>query len=395
MARLAAQVELSKLANTLQVKDEEVAFLNEVPPEALRMFRSALTDQIFDQQRLLFRWLASWVRWLPVWVAVFFVRYWMGARLVTRIASELPAWRVAQIARHLPVDFMADVAMGFDPRVARELVRLLDVEQIKGIANILLLRRDFMTMGRFVSLLPDTVVREVAASIEKDSDLLEIVFHVESRDRIDHLVHVLPYERIERTILIVADPNMREVWSKLLALVTNVSDAMKREMGDLAASQGQNVLEAIVHATDEDGLWEDILPVVVCLSPEVQKQVVNLQVIHEPKVMKHILEASHRGRLWTDMLSLASYMGEAGRDAVAQGMTQMPEYVLEDIAYAALLRAQWETALDIVRRLPPAWHARCAAVLEKYTDTLDVETAELIRSGLARHGIMVGMPEHV
>ncbi|WP_410212016.1 hypothetical protein [Aquirhabdus sp.] len=387
MSLLAAQAELHKLADKLDVPVDEIRFLTDIPPEALRHLRTALTDRVFDQQRPLFRWFAAWVRWFPVLLSVLLVRFWIGATLATRVASELPAWRVADIAKHLSAEFMADVAMGFDPRVARELVRLLPVAQIVEISEVLLKRRDFMTMGRFVGLLPDQVVREVAASIEDEGDLLEIVFNVESRERIDHLVHVLPPERIRLTILIVCDVSKRLLWPKLLALVTNVSDSMKRELGDFAASQGEDVLEAIIRAADEDGLWEDILPVVACLSLPVQQRVVNLPALHAPLVMQHILDAANREELWTDMLTLAANMNDAGRDAVADAMTWVDDSVLERVAYAALLRAQWGTALDVVRRLPVEWHERCVQVLAKYTDTLDPETANQIRSDLALYGI--------
>lgn len=53
-------------------------------------------------------------------------------------------------------------------------------------------------MGRFVGMLADDVFRDIAEMIEKESDLLEIVFYIESRERIDHLVHVLPKERIQK-----------------------------------------------------------------------------------------------------------------------------------------------------------------------------------------------------
>jgi hypothetical protein len=292
------------------------------------------------------------------------------------------------MTRHFPIEFMADIAKGLDPRMTRELVRLLSSKQVESIANVLLQRRDFITMGRFVGLLPDQVIRDVAASIADEGDLLEIIFHVDSRARIDHIIHLLPFERIQRSMLIVSDPARRLLWPKLLSLVVNVSDTMKRELGDLAASQGDDVLEGLIRAAEEDGLWEDILPVVACLSPEVQRQVVNHPSLLHPLVMQHILEAANRGELWKDMLTLAAYMDDAGRSVIAQAIMMFPDDVLEHIAYAALLRSQWSVALDVVRRLPVEWHIRCVQILEKYTNVLDSETAAQIQSDLEFYGII-------
>lgn len=388
MSRLASQAELMKLADALAVPIEQIKFLADMPPEALRHFRTAMIDRVFDQQQVLFRWFAAWVRWVPMWISVLMVRFWLGLHIATRIAGALPAWRAASIARHLPVEFMADIAKGLDPRMTRELVKLLSEKQVESIARVLLDRRDFMTIGRFVSLLPDQVVRDVAASIPDEGDLLEIIFHIDSRERIDHLIHVLPFDRIQRTMLIVSDPNRRVLWPKLLSLVVNVSDTMKRELGDLAASQGEEVIEGLIRAAEEDGLWEDILPVVACLSREVQRLVVNHPALLEPAVMQHILDAANRGDLWKDMLTLAASMDDAGRAVVAQAIVIFPDDVLEHIAYAALIRAQWGVALDIVRRLPVEWHQRCLRILEKYTDLLDVETATQIKADLEFYGII-------
>lgn len=388
MSRLANQAELMKLAVALAVPIEQIKFLSDMPPEALRHFRTAMIDRVFDQQQVLFRWYAAWVRWVPMWIAVLLVRFWLGMYLATRIAGVLPAWRAASIARHLPVEYMADIAKGLDPRMTRELVRLLSAKQVETIAGVLLERRDFMTIGRFVGLLPDQVIRDVAASISDEGDLLEIIFHIDSRERIDHLIHVLPFDRIQRTMLIVSDPNKRVLWPKLLALLVNVSDTMKRELGDLAASQGEDVLEGLIRAAEVDGLWEDILPVVVCLSREVQHLVVNHPALLEPEVMQHVLEAANRGDLWKDMLTLALAMDEAGRCVLAQAIVNFPNDVLEHLAYAALIRAQWGVALDIVRRLPVEFHQRCLRILDQYTELLDVETAAQIKADLEFYGIL-------
>jgi hypothetical protein len=388
MSRLANQAELMKLAAALEVPIEQIKFLAEVPPEALRHFRTAMIDRVFDRQQLLFRWFAAWVRWIPIWISGLMVRFWLGPLLATRIAGALPAWRAVAIAQHVPTELMADIAKGLDPRMTRELVRLLSSQQVEAIANVLLQRRDFMTIGRFVGLLPDRVIRDVAASIQDEGDLLEIIFHVDSRTRIDHIVHLLPFERIQRAMLIVSDPDRRMLWPKLLSLVVNVSDTMKRELGDLAASQGDEVIEGLIRASEEDGLWEDILPVVACLSPEVQRQVVSHPALLNPVVMQHVLAAASHGGLWKDMLTLAAHMEDEGRGIVAQAILTFPEDVLEHIAYAALLRSQWWVALDLVRRLPKAWHLSCVHILEKYINVLDKETAEQIHADLEFYGII-------
>lgn len=387
MTGLAARAELIKLGRGLGVEPAALAFLGGQAPEVLRHLRMALSDRIFDEQRQLFRHLAIWARWLPAWLAAGLVRWWLGPHLTARIAGELPAWRAAAISRFLPPLFMAEVAVALDPRSARELIGLLPVGQVVAIARILIERRDFVTIGRFVGLLPDEVVREVADGISDEGDLLDIVFHLESRERIDHLVRILPPERVHNALMIVCDPSRRELWPKLLALVTNVGYGLKRELGDLAASQGDEVLAAIVRAAQEEDLWPDILPVVVCLSPEVQRRVVNLPFLLVPDVMRNILRAADEAGLWTSLLTLAASMDEPAREAVAVALADVDHEVFDRIAYAALLRAQFDTVLDIVGRLPASRHGECFQVLQRYVGGLDADTVAYIHRALDAHGL--------
>lgn len=387
MTGLAARAELIKLGRGLGVEVAELDFLGAQAPEVLRQLRMALSDRVFDGQRQLFRRLAFWARWLPVWLVAGVVRWWLGPHLTARVAGELPAWRAAAISRFLPAHFLAEVAVALDPRSARELIGLLPVEQVTAIARTLLAQRDFVTMGRFVGLLPDEVVVEVAEGIADEGDLLEIVFHLDSRERIDHLVRILPAERIHRAMMIVCDPSRRALWPQLLSLVTNVGYGLKRELGDLAASQGDEVLAAIVRAAQEEDLWADILPVVVCLSPAVQRRVINLPFLLDAAVMRNILRAADEAGLWTSLLSLAAQMNEAGRDAVAGALADVSQAVFDRIAYAALLRAQFDIVLDIVGRLPQARHGECLEVLQGYVGGLDADTVAYIHRALAEHGL--------
>lgn len=388
MSNLATQAELIKLSSMMDVPQSQLNFLKAVPAESLRFFRLALVELHFEQKRNAYRWLGMWIYILPSWLVALCVRWWIGPALTAKIACSLSAWRMSKIARHLPDTFMAKVAAAFDPRAARELILLLPAEQILAIASILLHDKDYVTMGRFVGLLNDQVVQQIAAAIKEESDLLEIAFHIEPRERVDHLVHILPPERINKALLIVCDPSKRPVWPKLLALMSNIGYDLKRQLGDLAVLQGDHVIEAIIQAAQEDDLWEDMLPVVTCLSPGVQRHVANMPALRRPEIMLRIVLAAESCGLWTDMLTIASYMNDAGRDAVAKAISAVDGHVLNRIAYATLLRSQWMVTLDIVRRLPRAQQLESYHILNRYTDALDVETTIYIHQLLVEFGIM-------
>ena len=80
-------------------------------------------------------------------------------------------------------------------------------------------------------------------------------------------------------------------------------------------------------------------------------------------------------------------MNSAGRDNLAEVMEQADDEFLAQAAYAALLRSQWHTLLDIVRRLTPARQQDCHEILAHYLPSLDSETATYLQGLLNEYGI--------
>lgn len=378
MTRLAVRAEIIKLAHILKVSEQQLDFLQSLAPESLRQFRFAIIELLQDQQKTRFRYLASWVSWLPNRFSVFLVKRFLDPLIVAQIAVHLSTETLYQIAKHLPAHTLAAISVYLDPRLARELLVYFTTHQIKDIANILLQQRDFVTMGRFVGMLADDVVQDVAQMIEQESDLLEIAFYIESRERIDHLVHVLPKVRIEKALLIICDPAQRLVWPKLLALMSHIGYELKRDLGDLAVKQGEKVINAIIQAAQEDQLWEDMLPVVACLSDHAQRYVANLPALRQADIIQSIVAAADHCDLWPDMLVVVNYMQDEAREAVAKAIAQIDEEVLQHIAYASLVRSQWNVTFDVVRRMPLEKQQQCQRILDAYMQELDLETYQYL-----------------
>lgn len=387
MTRLAVHAEIIKLTQILNVSEQQLAFLIPLAPESLRQFRFAIIELLQSQQKTRFRYLAAWVNWLPSRLTAIMVKQLFDPFIVAQIAVHLSTENLYRIAKHLPAHTLASISVYLDPRLARELLAYFTTHQIKDIAQVLLQQKDFVTMGRFVGMLSDEVVQDVAQIIEKESDLLEIAFYIESRERIDHLVHVLPKERIIKTLLIVSDPTQRLVWPKLLALMSHIGYELKQELGDLAVQQGEIVINAIIQAAQEDQLWEDMLPVVACLSEQAQSYVANLPALRQVEIIKSIVEAADECDLWTDMLVVVNYMQNEARQVVATAIAQIDIKVLHHIAYASLLRSQWEVTFDIVRRMPLEKQQQCQQILNTYMQQLDVETYQYLDDLLERYQI--------
>lgn len=353
MSRLATRAEVAKLAHALGEDESRLAFLRDLPPEELRRFRAAFEELLFSQETKLLHRAGVLARWLPRWLLVLACRWLLGPLLTALLAGELPAHRAAAVVMRLPPDFVARATAMVDPRRVRDVMRQMSVESVVLVARALLQRGDYITLGRVIEFLPDEAIRAVEATIEDEGELLQIAFHTESRNRMDHLVHLMPEEKVRAAILVIRDPSRSALWPMVFALLANVSYALKRELGELAADQGQEVLNALVHAIQHEDMWTDVLPLVASLAPDTQRRLANMPVLREPGVLDGFVRSAAVDGLWGIALSLVKLMSEELRAAVAGIADQLPPGSLRPACYAALLGEHWEPLLDLAGRMSP------------------------------------------
>lgn len=367
MTRVATQAEISKLAFALDVEPEKLSYLELLPATELSLIREAVYERLAEHQQQLFTNLAALVRWLPLWsISLLAPRF--GPRLIARVAGELPAVSAAGIAERLPEAFLADVASYLDPRRVRDLIQKLSNDKIVAVALELFEREAYIVLGRFVSHLSDSSIQSVLPRMDDDSQLVRAVFYVESRGRLSHIVQLLPKDRLNQIILMVAEPDC-EVMVELIALVANVSYTLQRELGDMAADQDEAVLARIVDTTQKQGLWPDLLPILSVLSDQSKRKVVNLPLLHDdPSVLQGVLKAAHENDLWSDVLPLAEMMEDDMQEVIAEHINKMPRAAVAQVLTAALMGEYWDTLLDVAVRLNKDKQKEIAALVIPYGD---------------------------
>ncbi len=401
MSSLASRAEVMKLAQLLGSNasggalDEGSAeltslpLLAEVPSDVLRHVRLAIAERCARHERERLQRLARWARWLPVRLIAIFVRLRLSPLLTARLAALLPADLTARLAAYLPSELLAEVAIRLDVRAARELMSLLPLPRILNIADVLLQRRDYLTLGRFVTLVPDEVVQAVAAQVPDETDLLQIVFGVDVPGQVDHLVRLLPPERIERSLMLLADEAQKPHWPALLALVSHVGSNLQTELGERAAALGDGVLDAIVQTAHEQDLWEDLLPVVANLSPALQRRVVSLPSLQCLPILERAVRATQQLNLWADMLDVVEGMQPATRDLLSQVLVTLPDDAYAGILEGAMLRSRWNVVIDMLQRLPSRQDI-LLQLITRYQQDLDSRTRRYLDDQLAACGMTLG-----
>jgi hypothetical protein len=188
------RAEVAKLARLLARTPEELAYLERLPAADLRRLRDGVTKLLYDADAGSLRKLAAASRVLPTGLVATLAQQAFGPLLSARLATLLDLDRAVDVAAKLPPDFLADVAGELDPRRASELIARISPRLIGEITRELALRRDYVTMGRFVGHLRDDAIIAALDAME-DADLLHVAFVLEDEEQLARLVGTLPADR--------------------------------------------------------------------------------------------------------------------------------------------------------------------------------------------------------
>lgn len=386
MSRLATGAEIIKLARVLGVDAHELGYLSGTPAEQLRSLREAIYERLFNHDHKLFIRMAGIARWLPAWLMVIMARTLSVPLMTARMAGEIPARRAAYIGTHAPVDYLADVAAFMDPRVARDVVKFVDVDRVVQIAHETLRRKDLVTMGRFIDIMPDASLQAALEHVKDDAALLRICFFVESRNRLDHVLHLLPPDRL-RGLLLHLDKGDTEIESGILSLLIHAGHTLRRELFAFLATEHQPLLDRLIEITQRDELWADLLPALRGLAPEVLRVLINRPALQtDPSIMQALVITAYKADLWTSLVPLLVHMEPATRTAMAAAAGDLPANSLQGMATAALMGEHWQPVLSVVAQMPEEKH-RAFAVLASAYGEVDASLYRRLATAARESGI--------
>lgn len=380
MSQIEVLAETIKLARLLGTAPDSLGYLKSLDALQLRALRQRLNDSLFDETRAGLQRVASASRLLPSGLVAIIGEKVFGPMLCARVAGLLPPDRTFDIALKLPDAFLADVAVELDPRSAREVIARMPAVRVSSIAAILVARRDYVTMGRFVDYLSDQVIRSTIESIRDDAALLRTAFFVENKATINALVGLLPMERIRRLVVLAGDPR-EDLWTEAVGLMSHVNDRWKQRIGDLAAEQDASVLSGLAEAAQRLGLWDSVLPIVGCMSEVSQRKLAGLPVLATPEVLQSIVATADARSLWAQLLPLVGYMGAAARRTAAQIVQYLtPETLLRLIATANVQRL-WPDLIGIVGDMDQTEQRTVLGLIGEQDDAVLTELFAAVEDG--------------
>lgn len=363
---LQTRAEIVKLARVLGTPPDQLGYLQRASPGDLQLLRERATDSLYERDRERLHKLALASRMLPSTVAAGIARWALGALLSARITGLLVPRKAIQIAKRLPTAFLADIAVELDPRRARQVIELMPARQVADVAAELTRRGEYVAMGRFVAYLSDDAIQAAMAQID-DAGLLRIAFVMEGKDRLDHVVGLLPEDRLAG---VLRAAEQARLWPEALDLLDHLSPQRKGQLAELAASQG--LLEGLTQSAHAERLWDIVLPVVPLMAPATRLGLARLTVVENRDALWGILDSAARFDLWEVLLPIVDHLPPNSRDIVAALAAEFDTSLLARIVDIVTARDMWSTLLPLValnsalqNRLVPVFTPLRAAALER------------------------------
>ncbi|HKY90258.1 MAG TPA: hypothetical protein VJM11_04430 [Nevskiaceae bacterium] len=253
MSDLALQAEHQKLARLLGCPESTVEGLKPLDVTAFRQLRAACTSMLFDGDRAAFQRVVASSRLLPLALKALIAEKALGPVIASRVAGLMPPDDAAAMAQRVSLDFNVEVTLLIDPRSATPLMQRIPVSLVQAVTRVICKRREYIAMARFVDALTDEQIRATMDVID-DESMLRVGFYVESMERLEEVVALMPDERLSNVVAVAARPEL-DLEKAVLMLLAGVSDRLRaRLVGAALGHRDPAVGESLIAAAREHGM---------------------------------------------------------------------------------------------------------------------------------------------
>lgn len=304
MSRLATRAELVKLARDFQTDPAHLEPLARLGVEQLTRLRHLCSDQLFQRYEGLYRRLASASALLPGRLAVWLGEKVFGAYLGGRIGSQLETDRALKFAGLASTEYLAEICETIDPRRVLRIIHGMSDDRIVAVSRILIAKRDFVTMGKFVDAISEPQLRLMLDTIQDPEVLLHTAFYTEGKARLESIVHMVDDDRLRE---IISRSVSSGHFSEALSLITHLDDASEARLANLSAMLGDEVLGELVRIAHSEDIWPEILPLVLKMTEDNRKRVMRVPALLEADVLEGLLRAGHAMQLWDTALPMLAH----------------------------------------------------------------------------------------
>jgi hypothetical protein len=283
---LVAHTEVAKLERELGVTDHRLEFLTGMDPVELARLRDLISHALFSRHETRFQTLAALTRAMPTAITAKVAEYALGAMLSARVANALDPNQAIRLANGLSPEFLTEVSRSLDPARSAKIITGLPRKLILDVGRRLLEQQEFLTLGRFVSVV---TLEDALAVIEAatPSQVLQTALMTEDRSALDAIVRRLADDRVAE---VVRTATASKSFDDALALLSVLSQESKDRLIRFALDQPAKRINGLIEAVLRNDAWADVLPSLTSLPDNVVHHVINVPTTLDPDVLSAMVQ---------------------------------------------------------------------------------------------------------
>ncbi|WP_433664496.1 hypothetical protein ACQPW1_21530 [Nocardia sp. CA-128927] len=216
----AASAQLIKLARTLGVPVEQLAYLADVPAADIRDFRFQVADLLFESQSGGLRKTAAAAKVIPAPVIAKLVARNRNALLAARMADVLEPSHAVDVAKRLPVDFLAEVAPLLDPRRSAYIIAGVPTDTIVAVGKLLAKHEDWITLGDLMGTISDNAARAAQSALDGTA-LIHAAVLVDDVEHLERMVGLVSEAKLAEMLRAAAE---HDLWDEYRSTLDGLSD---------------------------------------------------------------------------------------------------------------------------------------------------------------------------
>lgn len=272
MSTLATQAEITKLSRLLGCPEAQLSGLTALPTLTIRQMREACVSTLFDGDKGAFQKIAASTKLMPGPLVALIAEKAMGPLLCARVSGLLPPKDAVDTAKRLGVPFLTEVTILLDPRRAAPMLQLMPLEIIVKVSEELTRRHDYVTMARFVEVLPNAAIEAVMKNLAADA-LLRSGALVETSTRLEEVIGILSDTRLSELLAVAAQPDLH-LSAASMAMMETLGPSMRARLITAAINHpNPAVLKEMKVAMVEHSMQAVFAPGVALLPPSLQEKV--------------------------------------------------------------------------------------------------------------------------
>ncbi len=289
MSDLMARIELQKLAGVIDLQEADLAYLAHLGADQLRALRETVSTALYSRHESRFSRMAAVSKLVPAAISAK-ASGLVGPALSAQIAGALDPQHAVKLARAMKPEFLADVTTYLDPGRVTEIVKAMPPSVVVPVGQTLLERREFLTLGRFTSVVdPDTAL--AAAEGADGMSLLHLALFTEDRTALDAIVSRIDDARLgSATAAAAASGEFEEALALMSVLSVPNRARVIEEAARLNDQQRNDLIEAVIRSD----AWAMLLEPLDRVSHDALQRVVNVPATETTEVLDVVIEKAMR-----------------------------------------------------------------------------------------------------